>query len=96
MFRLIRELYCVMTGAATSFAIKVTIMSTSFQSSGRSFASWSRFLPHWSVLLALPRVWLQRVEDRHTLSMLDDAQLRDIGLSRDRLQREITKPFWEA
>jgi uncharacterized protein YjiS (DUF1127 family) len=48
------------------------------------------------VLLAFPRVWLRRIEERHELSMLDDAQLRDIGLSRDRLKREITKPFWEA
>lgn len=71
-------------------------MTTILRTSGRSLTSWMRALPSWSQLASLPRIWLRRLEDRHELSMLDDARLRDIGLTRERVTREIAKPFWEA
>ncbi|MDX2204437.1 MAG: hypothetical protein NW223_16925 [Hyphomicrobiaceae bacterium] len=71
-------------------------MSSGLHAIGRSFASWRRLLPHGRVLLVLPRLWLRRLDERHELAGLDEARLRDIGLSRERIRREIEKPFWEA
>ena len=38
--------------------------------------------------------WFMRVESRHTLAMLSDHELRDIGLTRNDVERELGKPFW--
>jgi uncharacterized protein YjiS (DUF1127 family) len=38
--------------------------------------------------------WLERRRGRRALMGLDDAQLRDIGLSRADVEREWNKPFW--
>jgi uncharacterized protein YjiS (DUF1127 family) len=35
-----------------------------------------------------------RVQSRHVLAMLSDHMLRDIGLTRDDVDRELLKPFW--
>ncbi len=40
--------------------------------------------------------WLQRERDRRTLQALDDRLLRDIGVSRGEVEREVSKPFWRA
>ena len=40
--------------------------------------------------------WQERADQRHALAMLEDYQLRDIGLSRADVAREATKPFWTA
>ena len=47
--------------------------------------------PSW---LALPCVWLRRLQTRHELSMLDAEQMRDTGLNPDMIKRESVKPFW--
>ena len=39
-------------------------------------------------------VWQERANQRHALATLDDRQLKDIGLSRADVVREISKPFW--
>jgi len=39
-------------------------------------------------------VWVMRVESRHALAMLSDHVLRDIGLTRNDVDRELLKPFW--
>ena len=41
-------------------------------------------------------VWQERAEQRHALAMLDDRQLKDIGLSRADIVREISRPFWQG
>lgn len=41
-------------------------------------------------------VWQERAEQRHALAMLDDRQLKDIGLSRADIVREISKSFWQG
>ena len=53
-------------------------------------------LPAWrpSALIALLRAWFRRARERHDLSDLSDAQLRDVGLNRQTIQRELDKPFW--
>jgi uncharacterized protein YjiS (DUF1127 family) len=38
--------------------------------------------------------WRARVTQRRTLATLDDHMLKDIGLSRVDVEREISKPFW--
>ena len=40
------------------------------------------------------REWLRRSSERHVLAGLNDRQLRDIGLDRQLVQSEVTKPFW--
>ena len=39
-------------------------------------------------------VWIMRVESRRAMSMLSDHILRDIGLTRADIERELLKPFW--
>lgn len=45
-------------------------------------------------LATLLLAWQDRVQQRHRLAELDDAMLKDIGLSRADAVRETTKPFW--
>jgi uncharacterized protein YjiS (DUF1127 family) len=40
--------------------------------------------------------WIWRSRYRDELEHLSDRQLRDMGLSRDEVAREVTKPFWRA
>jgi uncharacterized protein YjiS (DUF1127 family) len=40
--------------------------------------------------------WRDRVRQRKMLARLDDRLLRDIGLSRSDVEREVQKPFWKA
>jgi uncharacterized protein YjiS (DUF1127 family) len=37
---------------------------------------------------------MERVRQRHALAELDDRLLRDIGLTRVDVWREVKKPFW--
>ncbi|RTL68375.1 MAG: DUF1127 domain-containing protein [Hyphomicrobiales bacterium] len=71
-------------------------MTMSLAALGRTLIMLTSQIPSWQVLAALPRVWNRRLQDRHELSMMEDERLRDIGLTRERLKREIEKPFWEA
>jgi uncharacterized protein YjiS (DUF1127 family) len=45
-------------------------------------------LPH------IIRQWFMRVNSRRQLAMLSDYELRDIGLTRSDVNRELMKPFW--
>ena len=47
-------------------------------------------------LVALISTWRRRIDERTTLSRLDDHQLRDIGLGRLDVDKELAKPFWQA
>jgi uncharacterized protein YjiS (DUF1127 family) len=42
------------------------------------------------------RAWQQRRRSRRDLLMLDDHLLRDIGLTRDQIATESSKPFWRV
>jgi uncharacterized protein YjiS (DUF1127 family) len=41
-------------------------------------------------------LWHSRTESRRALSMLSDHVLRDIGLTRADVDREVMKPFWRG
>ena len=48
-------------------------------------------LRHLSHLI---RQWTMRVRSRRELATLSDYQLRDIGLTRNDVDRQLTTPFW--
>ena len=48
----------------------------------------------WGQLNLLLGDWGQRSRSRYELESLDDAMLRDIGLSRSEGRFEASKPFW--
>jgi uncharacterized protein YjiS (DUF1127 family) len=39
--------------------------------------------------------WLEQRRQHQALGSLDDDQLRDIGLSRDDVERACARPFWQ-
>ena len=41
-------------------------------------------------------LWMERAHQRHELAKLDAHRLKDIGVSRDQVEREIAKPFWRG
>lgn len=45
---------------------------------------------------ALVRCWMTRCRTRQALAKLDDRLLRDVGLTREMIRDEISKPFWRA
>ncbi len=40
--------------------------------------------------------WRRRISERQAFARLDYRELRDIGLSRWDVERELTKPFWRS
>ena len=38
----------------------------------------------------------RRIRERRALDRLDDAMLRDIGISRADVELEVSKPFWRG
>lgn len=46
----------------------------------------------WSMLLTAYQVWTER----RTLQQLDDALLRDMGLTRAAAEHEASRPPWDA
>lgn len=46
----------------------------------------------WRLLI----LWNSRWQDREQLRTMDPRILRDIGLSRREVERELAKPFWKA
>ncbi len=41
-----------------------------------------------------PAIWHERLRMRHELAQLDERMLRDIGIARADIWRELDKPFW--
>jgi uncharacterized protein YjiS (DUF1127 family) len=54
--------------------------------------------PTWRLarLIGRLRTWFKRMRERRDLADLSDTQLRDVGLSREVIKREVEKPFWMA
>ena len=68
------------TGTATPRAAK----------HGRFIAGVIGFLIDWTVR------GRERARQRHALALLNDTQLRDIGLTRRDMAAETAKPFWRG
>ena len=47
-----------------------------------------------NVIRATMQRWQQRSRERAALARLDDRMLRDIGVTRGDVWRELNKPFW--
>ncbi|WP_167730212.1 DUF1127 domain-containing protein [Terasakiella sp. SH-1] len=47
-------------------------------------------------LMQIWRIWTKRAQQRRSLHTLSDETLKDVGLSRDQIQKEANKPFWTA
>ena len=45
--------------------------------------------------LRVAGLWYRRHRDRRLLTLMDERQLKDIGLTRDMMMRESMKRFWE-
>ena len=52
--------------------------------------------PRFSIKQAIStiRVWMERGRQRQHLAELDDRLLADVGLTREQVEYEISKPFW--
>ena len=50
----------------------------------------------WDQIIRRIAEWQRRSRSRVELQGLSDATLRDIGITRCDVQREIRKPFWMA
>jgi len=53
-------------------------------------------LPPARELVTRAALWHQRARQRRQLARLDDALLKDIGLTRCDAETEAAKPFWRA
>ncbi len=53
-----------------------------------------RRLPRWSELQSLFTEWRQRARSRRDMMALDDLNLWDMGLTRNDVFNEASKPFW--
>lgn len=69
------------------------------------YAAWSIARPTFlAAIEAIGRVarhsavavvrWRERARERHILAGLTDRELRDIGVTRVEVWREVSKPFW--
>jgi uncharacterized protein YjiS (DUF1127 family) len=54
------------------------------------------FLPAFRRATHIIRLWFMRMESRRDLATLSDHELRDIGLTRNDVEREPAKSFWRA
>jgi uncharacterized protein YjiS (DUF1127 family) len=66
------------------------ILRPSRASHGNTFRVWL------VTIVDMLLVWQERASQRHTLAGLDDRLLRDMGLNRADVAREVGKPFWRA
>jgi uncharacterized protein YjiS (DUF1127 family) len=67
--------------------------ASSRQNAGAT-AGWRLSKAALSQVAAILRQWRQRSRERAQLALLDERMLRDIGISRGDVLREINKPFW--
>jgi uncharacterized protein YjiS (DUF1127 family) len=56
----------------------------------------SRRVLKWSELRAVFIEWHQRSASRYELTLLDDRELWDVGLTRMDASNEAAKPFWRG
>ncbi|WP_145540010.1 DUF1127 domain-containing protein [Yersinia alsatica] len=52
------------------------------------------FIRLWGKAYRCAYQWNERRKTAYTLERLSSAQLKDIGLSRDDIKRDYSRPFW--
>lgn len=52
------------------------------------------FIRLWGKAYRCAYQWNERRKTAYTLERLNSAQLKDIGLSRDDIKRDYSRPFW--
>jgi len=57
---------------------------------------WGGMLLGWGALARLPAIWRARLAERRQMRQLDERLLKDIGLGAEVIEREASKPFWQA
>lgn len=64
----------------------------------RTYSIWRarRELHPFAAAFVVIRNWIERARQRHALASLDEAMLRDIGITRVEAARECEKPFWRG
>ena len=63
----------------------------------RAYSVWrprARHTRPFAAAWSLATTWVARVRQRRALAGLDDAMLRDVGITRVEVARECNKPFW--
>ena len=62
----------------------------------RAYSTWrARHDRHpFAAAFILVKNWIERTRQRRALASLDEAMLRDIGITRVEAARESEKPFW--
>jgi uncharacterized protein YjiS (DUF1127 family) len=62
----------------------------------RTYSTWRarHDLHPFAAAVVLIRRWIERARQRRALASLDEAMLRDIGITRVEAVRESEKPFW--
>ncbi len=62
----------------------------------RAYSTWHprRGRHPLAAAVAVVNRWIERTRQRHALASLDEAMLRDIGITRVDAARECGKPFW--
>lgn len=53
-----------------------------------------QLVPRLARLMARILRWQQLARERRQLAMLSDAALKDLGLNRGEILREVDRPFW--
>ena len=53
-------------------------------------------LPPFGRVAALYAAWRRRSRERADLALIEDRDLRELGLSRSVLAYELSKPFWRG
>ncbi|HEX6119268.1 MAG TPA: DUF1127 domain-containing protein [Dongiaceae bacterium] len=56
----------------------------------------SDLVPALDRMIEAPIAWLERMRERRQLAGLNDAMLKDIGVSRADVEHVVEKPFWRA
>jgi uncharacterized protein YjiS (DUF1127 family) len=84
---------------STNIDGSVTISSPSGYSMRLLRSIWHAFLaaqraPVVRRVLHNLSLWHARAQQRHNLAMLSDYMLKDIGLTRVDVEREVRRPFW--
>src|SRR5690348_2557365 len=98
MFLLHRELYALMSEAATTNAKRRAMATAQLQPLRAAARGVERTISPASRrrhLITKLLIWWQRARQRHELAQLSEAQLRDIGVTRGMARYEADKPFWQ-